>query len=67
MPWSIRLRRHPSAFLLAAQLVSLCLFPVIDNTGNGRLIKADFGWSTPKAMQPMLDQYKGTTDNCART
>jgi hypothetical protein len=37
------------------------------NAGNGRLIKADFGWSTPKAMQSMLDQYKATADNCVRT
>jgi hypothetical protein len=40
MPWSQKLRRHPSAFLLAAQLLSLFLFPVIDNTGNGRLVYA---------------------------
>jgi len=40
MPWTARLRRHPSAFLLAAQLLSLFLFPVIDNTGDGRLLYA---------------------------
>jgi len=40
MPWTARLRRHPSALLLAAQLLSLCLFPVIDNTVNGRLLYA---------------------------
>jgi len=40
MPWSARLRRHPSAFLLAAQLLSLCLFPVIDDSGGGRLMYA---------------------------
>ena len=40
MPVSALLRRHPSALLLAAQLLSLCLFPVIDNTGNGRLLYA---------------------------
>ena len=40
MPWLAHLRRHPSAFLLAAQLLSLALFPVIDNTGNGRLLYA---------------------------
>jgi hypothetical protein len=40
MPWYSHLRRHPSAFLLGAQLLSLCLFPVIDNTGNGRLLYA---------------------------
>jgi hypothetical protein len=34
------MRRHPSALLLAAQLLSLCLFPVIDNTGTGRLLYA---------------------------
>ncbi|MCK1637754.1 hypothetical protein IVA95_09145 [Bradyrhizobium sp. 157] len=36
------------------------------DTGNGRLIKADFGWSVPAAMKPMLDRYKGATDNCPR-
>jgi len=36
------------------------------DTGNGRLIKADFGWTTPAAMKPMLDRYKGTSDNCPR-
>ena len=40
MPWRAVLRRHPSALLLAAQLLSLCLFPIIDNTGNGRLLYA---------------------------
>ena len=40
MPWLSRVRRHPSALLLAAQLISLCFFPVIDNTGNGRLLYA---------------------------
>ena len=40
---------------------------LMQSAASGRLIKADFGWSTPKAMQSMLDHYKGTTDNCART
>ena len=40
MPWSTRLRRHPSAFLLAAQLTSLCLFPVMDHVSGGRLMYA---------------------------
>jgi hypothetical protein len=40
MPWSARLRRHPSAFLLAAQLLSLCVFPVIGDDGGGRLLYA---------------------------
>jgi len=31
-----------------------------------RLIKADFGWTTPVAMKSMLGQYNGTTDNCPR-
>jgi hypothetical protein len=39
---------------------------LMQDTGNGRLIKADFGWTTPAAMKPMLDQYKGTADNCPR-
>lgn len=36
------------------------------DAGNGRLIKADFGWTTPVAMKSMLGQYNGTTDNCPR-
>src|SRR6478735_10496015 len=40
MPWSARLRRHPSAFLLAAQLLSLFLFPVMDHVAGGRLVYA---------------------------
>jgi len=34
----LQLHRHPSALLLAAQLASLVLYPVIDDTGSGRLI-----------------------------
>jgi hypothetical protein len=40
MPWLTRARRNPSALLLAAQLGSLCLFPVIGDTGGGRLMYA---------------------------
>jgi hypothetical protein len=43
MPWSSRLKRHPSAFLLAAQLLALMLFPIMDNTGSGRLLYAAVG------------------------
>jgi hypothetical protein len=39
---------------------------LMQDTSNGRLIKADFGWTVPPAMKPLLDQYKGTTDNCPR-
>jgi len=39
---------------------------LMQDTSNGRLIKADFGWTTPTAMKLMLDRYKGTTDNCPR-
>jgi hypothetical protein len=31
-------RRHPSAFLLAAQLLSLLLYPSMDDTASGRLL-----------------------------
>ena len=31
-------RRHPSALLLAAQLLSLLLYPLMDDTSSGRLI-----------------------------
>ena len=43
MPWFARIKRHPSAVLLAAQLLALVLFPVMDNTGTGRLIYAAVG------------------------
>jgi len=43
MPWHIVLRRHPSAFLLAAQLLSLVLYPTIDDTENGRVLFAAVG------------------------
>ena len=36
------------------------------DTSSGRLIKADFGWTMPTAMKSMLDQYKGTADNCPK-
>lgn len=36
--WSVLARRHPSAFLLAAQLVSLVLYPLMDNTTEGRFL-----------------------------
>ena len=36
--WGIIARRHPSAFLLAAQLLSLVLYPLMDETPTGRLL-----------------------------
>ncbi len=39
MVWSTALlRRHPSAFLLAAQLLSLVLYPVMDDSESGRVL-----------------------------
>ena len=35
---SALLRRHPSAFLLAAQLISLMLYPAMDSSDTGRLL-----------------------------
>jgi hypothetical protein len=35
---SALLRRHPSAFLLAAQLLSLMLYPAMDSSDSGRLL-----------------------------
>jgi hypothetical protein len=43
MPFTFRLRHHPSAVLLAAQLLALVLFPLIDNTDSGRLLYAAVG------------------------
>ena len=37
-PWALVARRHPSAFLLAAQLLSLLLYPIMDDTTSGRLL-----------------------------
>ena len=36
--WGKIARRHPSAFLLAAQLLSLLLYPLMDESTNGRLL-----------------------------
>ena len=36
--WSVVARRHPSAFLLAAQLLSLLVYPLIDGGSGGRLL-----------------------------
>ena len=36
--WGLIARRHPSAFLLAAQLLSLLLYPLMDESTNGRLL-----------------------------
>ena len=36
--WRQLLRHHPSAFLLAAQLLSLLLYPLMDDTQSGRLL-----------------------------
>lgn len=36
--WGLVARRHPSAFLLAAQLLSLLLYPLMDQTQSGRLL-----------------------------
>ena len=36
--WGLLAKRHPSAFLLAAQLLSLVLYPLMDDTIEGRLL-----------------------------
>ena len=36
--WTMVARRHPSAFLLAAQLLSLLIYPMMDDTTSGRLL-----------------------------
>jgi len=41
--WRVHARRHPSAFLLAAQLLSLVLFPLLDESANGRVVFGAFG------------------------
>lgn len=41
--WRVLAQRHPSAFLLAAQLLSLVLFPLLDASASGRVIFGAFG------------------------
>ncbi|WP_189457189.1 two pore domain potassium channel family protein [Cognatilysobacter bugurensis] len=38
LPSFARAREHPSALLLAAQLVSLLLYPLVDGTNTGRVL-----------------------------
>jgi hypothetical protein len=32
---------------------------------DGKLAKADFGWSVPGQLKPLLDKYAGASDRCA--
>lgn len=41
--WHRHLRHHPSAFLLAAQLLSLLLSPLMDDTHSGRVLLGAVG------------------------
>lgn len=41
--WRVIARRHPSAFLLAAQLLGLVLYPLFDQTRSGRILLGAFG------------------------
>jgi hypothetical protein len=41
--WRAQVSRHPSAFLLAAQLFSLALYGVFDGSPNGRAVLGAFG------------------------
>ncbi|PKN33840.1 MAG: Ion channel [Deltaproteobacteria bacterium HGW-Deltaproteobacteria-19] len=43
MHWSTLARRHPSAFLLAAQLVSLVLYAALEGVPGGRILLSAFG------------------------
>lgn len=36
--WRLIAQRHPSAFLLAAQLLSLLLYPLVDDSRGGRML-----------------------------
>jgi hypothetical protein len=40
--WRITARRHPSAFVLAAQLLSLLLYPLLDHLAVGRIVFGAF-------------------------
>ena len=41
--WGVLARRHPSAFLLAAQLVSLVLYAAFDRNTSGQVLLGAFG------------------------
>ena len=41
--WRVTARRHPSAFLLAAQLLSLVVYPLFDELHGGRVVFGAFG------------------------
>ena len=41
--WRVTARRHPSAFLLAAQLLSLVIYPLFDELAGGRVVFGAFG------------------------
>ncbi len=43
LDWRALTRRHPSAFLLAAQLVSLILYAAFDGSSSGRVLLGVFG------------------------
>ena len=41
--WLVTARRHPSAFLLIAQLAGVLLYPVMEDTDLGRVLLGAFG------------------------
>ena len=41
--WRVIASRHPSAFLLAAQLLSLVIYPLFDESAGGRVVFGSFG------------------------
>ncbi|MGY0799676.1 ion channel [Lysobacter sp. A286] len=45
--WQLIAKRHPSAFLLAAQLLSLLLYPVFDGRHSQRVLFGAFGVLVP--------------------
>jgi hypothetical protein len=59
-PWAVLARRHPSAFLLAAQLLSLLLYPSIDDTTSA---------TAPNSRRPpwvsSIDGYSSRLSSCA--
>ena len=43
LKWLVTARRHPSAFLLAVQLLGVLLYPAMENTDAGRAMFGAFG------------------------
>lgn len=61
MDWRALARTHPSAFLLAAQLVSLVLYAAFDGSSNGRALLGVFGVLVLALVALVIDRSPAVT------